>query len=371
MSAGSPLRVAVLGAGGIIARAIVRDLAESPEVAGLTLLDLDGERAAAVAREQGGGRAVGATVDGRVPGALAAVLADCDVLVNSASYRINLDAMAAALAAGCHYLDLGGLYWMTARQLELHERFEQAGLLAVLGIGSSPGKTNVMAVRAVRELDGDAVERIDVCAASRDPGAGDDGALHVPYALVTLLDEITLAPVVLRDGAPVEIEPLHDGGQVEFPQPVGRVSTIHTLHSELLTFGTSFHCEQASFRLSLSDALLSRLRGLVGASPERVAQAAATALPQSSRTVSAHVVTASTESRSVRVSALTVPHLGWGLGGGIVSTATPAAAAVRLLARGEIDARGVHPPEACIDPDNLFAELAPRGCTFAVLSSTR
>ena len=93
--------------------------------------------------------------------------ADCDVLVNCASYRVNLEAMRACLAAGCHYIDLGGLYWLTGRQLELHEEFERAGLLALLGMGSSPGKTNVMAVAAVRRLQAP-VERLDVMAAGRD-----------------------------------------------------------------------------------------------------------------------------------------------------------------------------------------------------------
>ena len=44
----SDFGVAVLGAGGTIARAIVRDLAESPEVGELLLLDVDGARAAQV-----------------------------------------------------------------------------------------------------------------------------------------------------------------------------------------------------------------------------------------------------------------------------------------------------------------------------------
>ena len=52
---------------------------------------------------------------------------------------------------------------------------------------------------------------------------------------------------------------------------------------------------------------------------------------------------------------------GLGLGGGIVSTAAPAAAVVRLLARGTVEARGALPPEECIDPDALFPELERRG----------
>ena len=60
------VRVGVLGAGGTIAPAIVRDLAESEEVAELLLLDLDAERAQAAAEAHGGpqGRAP-AQVDAR------------------------------------------------------------------------------------------------------------------------------------------------------------------------------------------------------------------------------------------------------------------------------------------------------------------
>ena len=56
----------------------------------------------------------------------------------------------------------------------------------------------------------------------------------------------------------------------------------------------------------------------------------------------------------------------WGIGGGIVSTAAPAAAAVRLLARGDIDAVGAMPPERCVRPEDLFPELERRNCTFNV-----
>jgi saccharopine dehydrogenase (NAD+, L-lysine-forming) len=369
------MKVAVLGAAGTIAGAIVRDLAESDEVGELLLLDREREQAARVAAEQGGGRATAVRVDAlQTEGgdALADALQGCDVLVNSASYRINLRAMEAALAAGCHYLDLGGLFWMTAEQLKLHDRFAQAGRLGLLGIGSSPGKTNVMAVVAVRALTPDRVLRIDVSAASRDPlgapradGSAGPEPLRLPYALQTLLDEITLPPVVLHDGVTAEIAPLTDGGIVRFDDPIGPAPTINTLHSELQTFGPSFGCREASFRLSLPVALLERLRALAGRPPEEIDAVARQAVRQSAQTVSCHVIEATSERRQVRVSAVTRPMESWGLGGGVVSTAAPAAAAVRLLARGQITATGVLPPERCIEPGDLFAELQRRGCTFA------
>jgi lysine 6-dehydrogenase len=358
------LQVAVLGAGGTIAPAIVSDLAASEEVASMALLDLDSGRAQAVAEAHGAGKADVRQVDATDVEQLASALQGVDVLLNSASYRVNLEAMRACLTAGCHYLDLGGLYWMTRRQLELHPEFERAGLLGVLGIGSSPGKTNLMALKAVRAIDThpSGIESIEVAAAGRDPAAGSDTRLRLPYALQTLLDELTLEPVVLKDGRPERVQPLTDGGVLDFGEPIGASETVYTLHSELATFGERFGCRAASFRLSLAGPLLARLKQLVGASADEVAAAARDAVPQSSDTISVHVVRVTASGRTVTARALTEPHNG--VGGSVNSTATPAAAAVRLLARGSLNATGVHPPEACVEPDELFAELEARGCSF-------
>ncbi len=359
--------VAVLGAAGTIAPAIVHDLAISDEVERLALLDLDGGRAAAVAEAHGGGKATSAFADAQDEDALARTLDNVDVLVNTASYRVNLHAMRACLAAGCAYLDLGGLYWMTGRQLELGDEFGRAGLLALLGIGSSPGKTNLMAQRAVEllEVEPGQVEKIEIVAGGRDLGADDDGRLRPPYALQTLIDELTLSPIVLREGRPIELDPLYAGGVVDFGEPIGRADTIYTLHSELRTFADSFGCRSASFRLSLAPTLLARLRELVGVPADDVAAAARDAALPSNETASVHLVKVTAESGvSVTVRARTDP---WsGLGGSIVSTAAPAAAAVRLFARGSLDAVGALPPEQCIEPGEMFTELESRGCSFSV-----
>jgi saccharopine dehydrogenase (NAD+, L-lysine-forming) len=357
------MKVAVLGAAGTIAPAIVRDLAESEEVEAMVLLDIDGSKAAAAAKAHGGGKATSAEVDASQAGLLADALDGCEALVNSAAYRLNIDAMAASIAAGCHYLDLGGLYWVAKQQLEASPQFEEAGLLAVLGIGSSPGKTNLLAVQAVRELGGE-VDSLHVSAGGRDlsPPEGES----FPYALRTLLDEVTMPPVAIRDGSPVELEPLSDGGEVDFGEPIGVASTVNTIHSEMLTFASSFGCSEGSFRLSLPPAVEARLRELAGAPEDEAARVFAASSPPSGNTVSVHLVEASRDGRKVRARSVTPPHERWGLGGGIVSTASPIAAAVRLLARGELTARGALPPELCLDPEAMFAELETRGVRFDI-----
>jgi saccharopine dehydrogenase (NAD+, L-lysine-forming) len=358
------MRVAVLGAGGTIAPAIVRDLAESEEVTAMRLLDIDLRRAEAVAVEHGGGKAQARQAD--ATGNLAEQLAGMEVLVNSAAYRINLAAMRACLDAGCHYMDLGGLYHVTAEQLKLSSEFEQRGRLALLGIGSAPGKTNLLAVRAVRELPGRPVS-ISVLAAGRDLDPPD--GVSFPYAVRTLLDEITMAPMALINGRPQEMRPLQDGPTADFGDPIGEADTIFTLHSEVLTFGDSFGAPNVTFALSLSPKVLESLKELTGASEERIAEVARSASPPSANTLSVHIVEVAGPETVIRARSVTPPNEAWGLGGGIVSTASPAAAAVRLLARGSITGRGALPPESCIDPDEMFAELEGRGVRFDVSSA--
>lgn len=359
------LNVAVLGGGGTIAPALVRCLADGDLVSQIQVLDINVQSAEAVAQQWGQGKARARKVDANTD--LERELDGVTVLVNSASYRLNLKAMRACLAAGCRYLDLGGLYWMTEKQLELDGEFREAGLLAVLGIGGSPGKTNVMAARAVREL-GATPESIHVYAAGRDldPPPG----FSSPYSVQTLVDEVSMPAVVLEDGEPCEVDPLTDGGEFNFPDPIGRAKTIHTLHSELSTFGASFGCSEASFRLSLAPEFLERVRHLAAAAPEEVRQAANMAHRPSAGTVAVHVVEASAGDRWSRVSCVTRPIAEWGLGGGIVSTAAPAAATVMLLASHLISATGALPPEKCIDPDDLFPLLEERGSEFTVESNT-
>jgi lysine 6-dehydrogenase len=361
------MRVAVLGAGGTIAPGIVRDLAESEEFESLVLLDLDGSRARAVAEAHGAGKATGAAVDASDPQALVFALEGCGLLVNAASYRINLTAMDACAACGCSYIDLGGLYHLTGDQLARSAEFEERGLLAVLGAGAGPGKTNVMAARAARDLDGVEAVRCASAGLDADPPPG----LSTPYAVRTLIDELTVPPVVVRDGVATEVEPMASGGRIPFPDPVGERDSLYTLHSEVRTLPESLGASECDFRLSLTSQVLEALTELRGRSAEEIAELRPE--PPSPRTYSAQHVEVRGERDGapvvVTLTALTVPNEEWGLGGGIVSTAAVAAAAARLYARGRIPRTGAYPPERCLDFDDLAAELEPRGCTFEITTT--
>ena len=262
--------------------------------------------------------------------------------VNCAAYRLNLPVMRVCLEAGVHYVDLGGLFHVTREQLELDEEFRTAGLTAILGLGSAPGKTNLLAAAAARRL-GEEPRSLEIWAASRDPAAADH-PFPAPYSVRTLLDELHLRPMVLRDAELVDVEPLSGEADHDFPEPIGRARGIYTLHSELASLpGALPSLREASFRLCLAPGLLEKLLALPeGEEPEPYVQSAAA--------VAAHLVELS---NGQSVVGMTITR-----GGSARSTAEPAARGAVELAAGRLRAPGVHPPEAAIaDPEGFLGLL--------------
>jgi saccharopine dehydrogenase-like NADP-dependent oxidoreductase len=276
-------------------------------------------------------------VDARDPSSLGRALEGATVCVNAADYRLNLEVMEAALAAGCHYVDLGGLFHMTRRQLELDARFASAELTAILGMGSAPGKTNLLARMAIEQLVSPPKE-VEIWAATRDPAAAGH-PLPIPYSAQTLLDELRMRPVILAKGKLVEVRPLSGKAMNTLPV-IGKVWGIYTLHSELATLPSSFpSLREASFRLSLPDGLVEKLLALGDERPEPYMQSA--------QSIAVHYACA-----DLSYTASTVTR-----GGSAKSTAEPAARAAAELAAGRLSNPGVHPPETAISDPEAFLQM--------------
>ena len=170
-------------------RIAVRDLARSAGVELVTVVDKDASRASSVAADaaRGGSDVVGIGAD-ITSESFPDVLRGHDVCVASTAYRLNLLIAEACLAARCGYVDLGGLFHVALRTLELHDRFRKARLVGVTCMGGAPGITNLLAVVAARELD--AVEEVHVRLGSADPSI-EGLPLPIPYSLETILDEFS------------------------------------------------------------------------------------------------------------------------------------------------------------------------------------
>ena len=386
------MRIVVLGGAGIIGRSIVRDLADDREVKEIVVADLDVEGARRLAEElkRPGVTAVRADVNDHA--GLVALLKGAGCVVNSVQYYFNLPIMRACLEARTHYIDLGGLFHTTRRQLELSAEFGKAGLLAVVGLGSCPGIANVQARAVADSFDG--VESIRIYNGAT-PDMGD--SLAWAYSIQTIFDEITQPPVVFRDGKFLETEPLGEEELYRFQDPIG-VAKVHlSLHSEVATLPLSYGSKgikDCFFKISFfgySEKALRQLQFLaqiglasgepldvrgVKVKPRDVLIEVLKRAPQVERKGSLGFKDIVTEVRgtrsgrpvSGRVETTAWPHKRWGISGGTMLVASPPAIVARWLARGRMQATGVLPPEQAVDAARLFRELEERGArtTLAV-----
>ena len=366
--------IAVLGAGAM-GSAAARLLARHADDVDLIVLDVDGERAQAVAREAGAdGRGFDAT-----SGELTKILGDVRAVAACLPYRLNVPVMESALAAGCHYADLGGLFHTTKKQLELDGRFGDAGVSAVLGIGSAPGLTNVLAKLGADALD--RVTSIDMVDGAVDLNA-DGGQFGLPYSADTVIDEFTMPAMVFEYGELREVAAGSGVVEWEFPEPVGRQPAMYTLHSEPATLPQTIPgVRDVRWRLALPHAVHEGFAFLVSVglgSSDPVTTSAGDVAP---REVLAAVLNRmpAPEGEPNDVEYLDVRVVGEkdgapanhralsrfdpspeGLSAGAFGTALPITIAVRWMAEGRVPP-GVHPPETAFDAAAFVAECEREG----------
>jgi saccharopine dehydrogenase-like NADP-dependent oxidoreductase len=84
----------------------------------------------------------------------------CDLIVNGLPLEYDLNVMEAALAVNASYLDMAGpmedIGFVESYELifsEWHKKFEEKGLTAMVGCGSSPGLANIITRQSVDKLD--------------------------------------------------------------------------------------------------------------------------------------------------------------------------------------------------------------------------
>jgi saccharopine dehydrogenase-like NADP-dependent oxidoreductase len=136
------MKVLVVGASGQMGGMTVRDLVDSYK-ADVIAADLKLDRVKKVAEHVGKNRVTPIQLDASDPKALKEAARGMDVVLCEAWYEMNIKVMPVAIEVGAHYGDLGGFYDFTFQQLKYHEKAKDAGVTCVLGIGSSPGITNI------------------------------------------------------------------------------------------------------------------------------------------------------------------------------------------------------------------------------------
>lgn len=245
-------------------RITIKDLNECPGVEKILVADFQEENAKRYAGSFKNPRIEGCFVDAFNIDQTAKLIKDYDAVINASQYRTNLNVMQACLKAKCHYNDLGGMFHTTQKQLKLFDDFKNAGLTAVLGIGSAPGITNVLAAYACDRLD--EVETIRVlCANANLTDMKGIDVFAPPYSIITVMEEFSEETVQFIDGEYKTLPALSGAEEIVFPEPIGKHTCYHTLHSEPATLPLYYKhkgVKEVTWRLGLPPDFSERARFL-------------------------------------------------------------------------------------------------------------
>ncbi len=381
------MKFIVVGGTGMMGHVAVRDLFETTKDEIVIVARNGAEQAG---RKYNSQRVTGIDLDVKKYKQAATAFADADVVLNCAIYYVNLDVMQACLRAGCNYLDLGGLFHMTKKQLTLDKKFKDAGLTAILGIGSTPGITNVLAAYGSREFE--KIDSIEIKVGWRDFSKRVGPEPTIPYAISTLVDEFTQPPAIFQNGKMKFVEPVSGKEKVNFPKPIAARTAFYTLHSELATFPQNFvnkGIKNASFRVSFDDEFVSNIiylakLGMTKKEPVNYNGMKISPLDFLVHTVAQQPVgkvkkledyeclrvevkgltTQGSKSKALQIDCLAKSYPKYGFAAGDMDTGTPPSIVAQMIANKEIKEQGVMPPEFHIPEELFFKELEKRGMSI-------
>ncbi len=348
----APPKICVLGGCGMMGRVIVHCLLRQDPATRVTVAD---RRAPSVALPS---RARFVEVNLLDHRALVRRLRGHAVVINSTSHHFNLPVMRAALEARVHYLDLGGLFHFTRRQLKWDSAFQKKGLLAILGMGCAPGVANLLAKWAAEGME--RVEEIHIKVGDRSL---DPPSSEVPYAVGTIREELVWKPAIYQGGRFRFMTPRSGLEWFRFPKPVGRQRIFRTIHSEVATLPKSFPgVRESSFKIGFSDEMIHAvLHPRRNRKPEtRNTKPSPPSQPHDSEITVAVVHGIADGKRAHRMASyIAFSHESHCAGDW--NTAWPPAIVAKLIADDKISKRGVFPPEKVVPLKLMLGKLRKAG----------
>jgi saccharopine dehydrogenase (NAD+, L-lysine forming) len=365
------MRVLIVGGAGDMGQVACATVAADDSVTALLVADRDGKRASEVA-ERIGDKATAITLDITDRQQLMAALAKADIVLNTVGpfYRFGRPVLEASIAAGVHYVDINDDWEPTVDMLTLHDAAVEAGVTAVVGMGASPGVSNLLAAAAAAELD--VVENLYTgwpagVGMPRVPLPGEP-APRSSAALEHWIHNLAMPIRIWRDGGYREVDALEEF-TVTYPG-IGEGAVWTCGHPEPITLPRTFPEIRESLNLMTSrPGLITIARALgeqVRSGAMSVSQAGEALLaapgrrgPEAGERAPFPDVWALAQGTkdgqrvTVGVTTEVLPDGRMG-----EMTSIPLAVCASMIARGEVATPGVHAPEAVIDPETFFDRLS-------------
>ena len=187
-----------------------------------------------------------------------------ELVVNLALPYQDLTIMEACLKAGAHYLDTANYEPIDEAKFEYHwqwvyqDRFERAGLMALLGSGFDPGVTNVFTAYTKKHLVSQ-MQTLDIL----DCNGGDHGQhFATNFNPEINIREVTAAARHWQDGGWMETPALSTRHSFDFPE-VGVRNMYLMYHEELESLSKHFpELQRDRFWMIFGEAYLTHLEVL-------------------------------------------------------------------------------------------------------------
>jgi len=258
------MKVLVVGTGGVgtavAAVAQRRDFFER-----ITFADLDPARPQALVDRLDDSRFGAAQVDASDAGSVAALARHADVVLNATDPRFNLPVFEAALESRCTYLDMamslsGPGVMLGDEQFAQHDRWVDAGLLALVGIGVEPGLSDVFARYAADHLFGE----IDEVAVRDGADLSVEGYDFAPtFSIWTTIEECLNPPLVWeRERGFYTTEPFSEAEIFDFPEGIGPIECVNVEHEEVVLVPREIECKRVTFKYGLGEEFIDVLKTL-------------------------------------------------------------------------------------------------------------
>lgn len=379
------MRICVLGGAGHIGSGVVRALVKCAPDAEVVIADKNLEEVKEFVTELDGKISV-QSVDADDSKSLIRVMKDVDVAISAIGpyYVYGIKVLKAAIDAKTSFVDIDDDYDATKACLDLHEESRKAGITAIIGLGATPGLTNVLAKYGSEKLD--RVDEIHTSWAwtSIDPFMGPGIIAH--YFHASAGDVPTY-----RDGRWVEVSALSEPEVVEFPPPLGRIEVCHVGHPEPVTIpryikgvkvvtnrGTvwpSLMVEATKIFADLGlislkdftikgvtmpvrDVAVEFVMSIPELTPAETISALATEADERYGEYALEGVGLRVEVKGESQGKKTCYSYGVACRSAVFCTSLPAALGALMIAAGEVKERGVFPPEGVIDSKKFLQEIA-------------
>ena len=140
------------------------------------------------------------------------------------------------------------------------EAWEEAGLLALVGIGVEPGAADVFARHAADEFFSE-IDEVGVRDGANIVVEGYDFA--PTFSIWTTIEECLNPPVIWeRERGWFTTEPFSEREVFDFPEGIGPVECVNVEHEEVLLVPRFIDCRRVTFKYGLGDEFVTVLRTL-------------------------------------------------------------------------------------------------------------